>query len=87
MARIVPSTLKGKILATLAGLAAAAISCITLLVVFWTWLSWVLVAAFILCGSVVVLLALGLLGYFLWRRRKLTALRVDWSDREALGSP
>jgi len=87
VARIVPSTLKGKILATLVGLATVVILGLTLLVVFWTWLSWVLVAAFILCGAVVVLLAVGLLIYLLRQRRKLTALRVGWTDREAQGNP
>ena len=87
MARIIPSTLKGKILAALVGLAAAVILGLTLLVVFWTWLSWVLVAAFILCGAVVVLLALGLLVYLFRQRRKLLALRVGWTDSEALGNP
>ncbi len=87
MARIIPSTLKGKILAALLGLATVAILGLTLLVVFWTWLSWVLVAAFILCGAVVVLLALGLLVYLFRQRRKLMALRVGWTDREAQGNP
>lgn len=87
VARIIPPTLKGKILAALVGLAALAILGLTLLVVFWTWLSWVLVAAFILCGAVVVLLAVGLLIYLLKQRRKLTALRVGWTDREAQGNP
>ncbi len=87
MARIIPSTLKGKILAALVGLAAAVILGLTLLVVLWTWLSWVLVAAFILCGAVVVLLALALLVYLFRQRRKLMALRVGWTDREAQGNP
>ena len=87
VARIIPPTLKGKILAALVGLAAAVILGLTLLVVFWTWLSWVLVAAFILCGAVVVLLALGLLVYLFRQRRKLMALRVGWTDSEALGNP
>lgn len=87
MARIVPRTLKGKILATLVGLAAAAILGMALLVVFWTWLSWVLVAAFILCGALVVLLAAGLLIYLLRQRQKLMALRVNWIDREAPTNP
>lgn len=87
MARIVPSTLKGKILAALVGLVAVAILGLVLLVVFWTWLSWVLVAAFILVGAVVVLLAAGLLVYFLRQRRKLSALRVNWTDREAPTNP
>ena len=87
MARIIPSTLKGKILAALLGLATVAILGLTLLVVFWTWLSWVLVAAFILCGAVVVVLALGLLVYLFRQRRKLMALRVGWTDREAQGNP
>ena len=87
VARIIPPTLKGKILAALVGLAALAILGLTLLVVFWTWLSWVLVAAFILCGAVVVLLAVGLLIYLLKQRRKLTALRVGWTDQEAQGNP
>ncbi|MYD92518.1 MAG: hypothetical protein F4Y02_02250 [Chloroflexi bacterium] len=83
MARIIPRTLKGKILAALLGLAAVAILGLVLLVVFWTWLSWVLVAAFVLYGAVVVLLAVGLLGYLVWKRQKLTALRLDWIDSEA----
>ena len=83
MARIIPRTLKGKILAALLGLAAVAILGIVLLVVFWTWLSWVLVAAFVIYGAVVVLLAVGLLGYLVWKRQKLTALRLDWIDSEA----
>ncbi len=87
MARIIPSTLKGKILAALLGLATVAILGLTLLVVFWTWLSWVLVAAFILCGAIVVLLALGLLAYLFRQRRKLMALRVGWTDREAQSNP
>ena len=87
MARIVPSTLKGKILATVSGLLAVAVLTLVLLIVFWTWLSWVLVAAFILCGAVVVLLAAGLLVYFVKRRRKLTALRVNWTDCEAQSNP
>lgn len=87
MARIIPRTLKGKILAALVGLAAASILAIALLVLLWTWLSWVLVAAFILCGAVVVLLAAGLLGYLVRQRRKLSALRANWTDREAPGSP
>lgn len=86
MARIVPSTLKGKILAALLCLAAVTILGLVLLVVFWTWLSWVLVAAFVLYGVVVVLLALGLLGYLVWKRHKLTALRLDWIDSEAQSS-
>lgn len=87
MARIIPPTLKGKILAVLLGLAGVAILGLTLLVVFWTWLSWVLVAAFILLGAAVVLLAVGLLVYLLKQRRKLTALRPDWIDREAQTNP
>lgn len=83
MARIIPRTLKGKILAALLGLAAVVILGLVLLVVFWTWLSWVLVAAFVLYGAVVALLAVGLLGYLVWNRQKLTALRLDWIDREA----
>ena len=83
MARIIPRTLKGKILAALLAVATLVVLALVLLVVFWTWLSWVLVAAFVLYGAVVVLLALGLLGYLVWNRRKLTALRLDWSDREA----
>lgn len=83
MARIIPRTLKGKILAALLGLAVVAILGLALLVVFWTWLSWVLVAAFVLYGAVVVLLAVGLLGYLVWNRQKLTALRTDWIDSEA----
>jgi len=83
VARIIPRTLKGKILAALLGLAAVAILGIVLLVVFWTWLSWVLVAAFVIYGAVVVLLAVGLLGYLVWKRQKLTALRLDWIDSEA----
>ena len=83
MARIIPSTLKGKILAALLAVVVLVVLALALLVVFWTWLSWVLVAAFVLYGAVVVLLAVGLLGYLVWNRRKLTALRMDWSDREA----
>lgn len=83
MARIIPRTLKGKILAALLGVAIGAILGLVLLVVFWTWLSWVLIAAFVLYGAVVVLLALGLLVYLVWRRHKLWALRLDWIDREA----
>ena len=83
MARIIPGTLKGKILAALFAVVALVVLALALLVVFWTWLSWVLAAAFVLYGAVVVLLALGLLGYLVWNRRKLTALRLDWSDREA----
>ena len=83
MARIIPRTLKGKILAALLGVAIGAILGLVLLAVFWTWLSWVLVAAFVLYGAVVVLLALGLLVYLVWKRHKLTALRLDWIDREA----
>ncbi len=83
MARIVPGTLKGKILAALLAVVALVVLALALLVVFWTWLSWVLVAAFVLYGAVVVLLAVGLLGYLVWNRQKLTALRLDWSDREA----
>lgn len=87
MRRIIPRTLKGKVLATLVSLVAVAILGLALLVVFWTWLSWVLVAAFVLCGAVVVLLAAGLLYYFVRRRRKISALRVDWTDREAQSNP
>ncbi|MCY3895151.1 MAG: hypothetical protein OXG17_01645 [Chloroflexi bacterium] len=87
MARIVPSTLKGKILAAVAGLVAAVIVALALLIVFWTWLSWVLVAAFILVGVVVVLAAAGLPIYLFKRRRKLTALRADWTDLEAANNP
>ncbi|MDE2869611.1 MAG: hypothetical protein OXR64_12205 [Chloroflexota bacterium] len=83
MARIIPRTLKGKILAALLGVAIGAILGLVLLVVFWTWLSWVLVAAFVLYGAVVTLLAVGLLGYLVWNRQKLTALRLDWIDSEA----
>ena len=83
MARIIPRTLKGKILAALFAVIALVVLALALLVVFWTWLSWVLVAAFVLYGAVVVLLALGLLGYLVWNRQKLTALRLDWSDQEA----
>lgn len=83
MARIIPRTLKGKILAALLAVITLVVLALVLLVVFWTWLSWVLVAAFVLYGAVVVLLALGLLGYLVWNRHKLTALRLDWSDREA----
>lgn len=83
MARIIPRTLKGKILAALLGVAIGAILGLVLLVVFWTWLAWVLVAAFVLYGAVVVLLAVGLLGYLVWNRQKLTALRLDWIDSEA----
>ncbi|MDE2769079.1 MAG: hypothetical protein OXO54_06605 [Chloroflexota bacterium] len=83
MARIVPSTLKGKILAALLALSVVTILGLVLLVVFWTWLSWILVAAFVLYGAVVMLLTLGLLGYLVWNRQKLTALRLDWSDSEA----
>lgn len=87
MARIVPRTLKGKILAVLLGVLAVAVLGIVLLVVFWTWLSWALVAGFIFCGAVVVLLASGLLVYLVRQRRKLVALRVDWIDREAQDNP
>lgn len=87
VARIIPSTLKGKILAALLGLSALAVLALALLVVFWTWLSWVLVAAFILLGAAVILLAAGLLIYLFKQRRKLTALRLDWSDREAQINP
>lgn len=87
VARIIPSTLKGKILAALLGLSALAVLALALLVVFWTWLSWVLVAAFILLGATVILLAAGLLIYLFKQRRKLTALRLDWSDREAQINP
>ncbi len=87
MARIIPGTLKGKILAALLAVITLAVLALALLVVFWTWLSWVLVAAFVLCGAVVVLLAVGLLVYLLTQRRKLTALRVGWTDGEALGNP
>lgn len=87
VARIIPSTLKGKILAALLGLSAVAVLALALLVVFWTWLSWVLVAAFILLGAAVVLLAVGLLVYLFKQRRKLTALRPDWIDREAQTNP
>lgn len=83
MARIIPRTLKGKILAALLAVITLVVLALVLLVVFWPWLSWVLVAAFVLYGAVVVLLAVGLLGYLVWNRRKLTALRMDWSDREA----
>jgi len=83
VARIIPRTLKGKILAALLGVAIGAILGLVLLVVFWTWLSWVLVAAFVLYGAVVTLLAVGLLGYLVWNRQKLTALRLDWIDSEA----
>ena len=87
MARIIPGTLKGKILAALLAVITLVVLALALLVVFWTWLSWVLVAAFVLCGAVVVLLAVGLLVYLLTQRRKLTALRVGWTDGEALGNP
>lgn len=83
MARIIPRTLKGKTLAALLAVVTLVVLALVLLVVFWTWLSWVLVAAFVLYGAVVVLLALGLLAYLVWNRQKLTALRLDWSDREA----
>ena len=87
MARIIPGTLKGKILAALLAVITLVVLALALLVVFWTWLSWVLVAAFVLCGAVVVLLAVGLLVYLLTQRRKLTALRVGWTDGEAIGNP
>ena len=87
VARIIPGTLKGKILAALLAVITLVVLALALLVVFWTWLSWVLVAAFVLCGAVVVLLAVGLLVYVLTQRRKLTALRVGWTDGEALGNP
>lgn len=87
MARIIPRTLKGKVLAALAGLVAVAIIGLVLLVVFWIWLSWLLVAAFILCGAAVVILAAGLLAYLVRQRHKLSALRADWTDREAQGNP
>lgn len=87
VARIIPGTLKGKILAALLAVITLVVLALALLVVFWTWLSWVLVAAFVLCGAVVVLLAVGLLVYLLTQRRKLTALRVGWTDGEALGNP
>lgn len=87
VARIIPSTLKGKILAALLGLAVGVILGLLLLVVFWTWLSWVLVAAFVLCGALVVLLAAGLLIYLLRQRQKLAALRVNWIDRDAATGP
>ena len=80
--RIIPPTLKGKVVAALLGLAAPITLALTLLVVFWTWLSYVLVAVLILYGTVVVLLALGLLGYLVWQRQKLTTLRREWTDGE-----
>ena len=83
VARIVPRTLKGKIRASLLGLLAMMVLGLALLVVFWTWLSWVLVVAFLLCGAVVVLLAASLPLYLLRRRQKLAALRVGWTDHEA----
>ncbi len=80
--RIIPPTLKGKVVAALLGLAALITLALALLVVFWTWLSYVLVAVLILYGAVIVLLALGLLGYLVRRRQKLTALRLEWTDGE-----
>ena len=80
--RIIPRTLKGKVLAALIGLLALLSLALVLLVVLWMWLSYVLVAAFILYGSVIVLLALGLVSYLVWQRQKLTALRLHWTDAE-----
>jgi hypothetical protein len=80
--RIVPRTLKGKVVAAILGLAALVTLAVALLLVFWTWLSYVLVAVLILYGTVIALLALGLMGYLVWQRRKLTALRLDWTDGE-----
>ena len=85
--RIVPRSVKGKIRAALLGVTALVTLALVLLVVLWTWLSYVLVAAFLLFGAVVVLLALGLVIYLVWKRRNLTALRVDWKDREADSHP
>ena len=84
--RIVPHTLKGKVLAALLGLAALLTLALVLLVVFWTWLSYVLVAVLMLYGFVITLLAVGLFVYLVWKRRKLTALRLDWTDSEARSS-
>ena len=85
--RIVPRSVKGKIRAALLGVTALVTLALVLLVVLWTWLSYVLVVAFLLFGAVVVLLALGLVIYLVWKRRNLTALRVDWKDREADSHP
>ena len=81
--RIVPRTLKGKILAALLAVIALVTLALVRLVVFWMWLSWVLIGAFVLYGAVIVLVAVGLLVYLVWKRKKLTALRRDWIDREA----
>ena len=83
VARIIPRTLKGKVLASLAVLAAAASLALVLLVVLWTWLSWVLVAAFVSYGAVIVLATVGLMVYLIRRRRRLAALRLRWIDRES----
>ena len=85
--RIVPRTVKGKTLAALLALAAVSVLALALLVVFWTWLSYVLVAVFMLYGAVVVLLGLGLVVYLVWQRRKVIALRLDWPDRESESHP
>ena len=80
---LVPRTLKGKILAASIALAALFTVAVALLVVFWAWLSYVLAAAFALYGALITLAGTGLAAYLVWRRHKLTALRLDWTDREA----
>ncbi len=83
MSRLVPRTLKGKIQAALFAPWAALAAALVLLVVFWPWLSYALAALFALVGALAALAALAAAGYVVWRRRKLAALRVDWSDADA----
>ena len=80
---LVPPTLKGKVLAASIALIALFAVAVALLVVFWAWLSYVLAAALALYGALITLAGAGLAAYLVWRRRKLTALRIDWMDREA----
>ncbi len=78
--RLVPRTAKGKLLAALATPPSILAAYLVLTWAFWSVMSFVLAALLALAGGALTLLTVAFLGYLVFRRRKLGALRRAWED-------
>ena len=85
--RLLPRTLKGKVLAAILVPGALFFVVLILLLAYWEWMSYVLIGLFVFYGVIVALLTAGLFVYLCWRRRKVGAVWTGWRDSTDAGGP
>ena len=78
--RLLPRTTKGKVLALLFVPWSLFVLGLIILVIYWEWMSYVLIGMLVVYGVVVVLLGSGFFTYLFWRRRKLAVFLTGWRD-------